>query len=78
MTHFFEVVVLSTHAQALLRIANSFITGNAISQKPILELIHTRIGKHEGRVILYDHGSRRNNRVLFGRKEIKKGLSYLF
>ncbi len=73
--HFFEVVVFTRNAQALLRISNSSGRSRLISQENILKLIHTRIGKHQSRIIFYHHGSTWNNGMFFLLKKIEESLT---
>ena len=56
VSHFFEVVVLSADSQAFLAVCNSLVLRFAVSQEPVLELVHSGIGEHECRVVLDDHG----------------------
>ena len=53
--NFFEVVVFARDAQALLRVSNSAVLWGLVTQEEVLELVHARIGKHEGRVVLDNH-----------------------
>lgn len=43
-----------------------------ITQEPILELVHPRIGKHEGGIVLYYHGCRGNYSMSFLLKKFRK------
>ena len=52
-----EVIVLSADAQALLTVGRPFVRGFAVAEEDVLELVHSGIGEHEGRVTLYDHRS---------------------
>ncbi len=53
--HFFQIVVLTGHTQTLLDISHTRSLARVVTQENILKLIHTRIGKHQGRVILYNY-----------------------
>jgi hypothetical protein len=58
MSYFFQVVVLARNAKALLTVGNPGISSWLVSQKNILKLVHSGIGKHQGRIILYHHWGR--------------------
>jgi hypothetical protein len=77
VAHFLKVVVFPRNAKALLGIGYTPVFGNHVAKEKILELIHTCIGEHQGRVILYDHGCRSNDLVVLALKKIKESLSYL-
>ena len=72
MAYLFEVVVLTRYAQALLRVGNTGKLGGLVAQKDVLKLVHPSVGKHQRRVVFYDHGSRRHNLVLLRAEEIKE------
>ena len=56
MSHLLQVVVLSAHSQAFLRVHPAHVLAGALgSQYDILPLVHTGIGKHQGGVILDYH-----------------------
>jgi hypothetical protein len=74
-THFFQVVVLSAYPEAFLRIGNTGVWGRFGSQKIVFELIHTRVSKHQGRIILYHNGGAWYYLVAFRGKKIEKSLS---
>jgi hypothetical protein len=44
-------------------------------QKDIFKLIHPGIGKKQGRIISWNHGTGGHNLVTFGGKIIKEGLA---
>jgi len=73
--HFFQIVVFSGNAKALLRIRNSGNRGGLIAKKIILELVHARIREEEGRIVFYNQGGRGNNLVPFLFKEVKISLT---
>ena len=56
VAHGLQVVVLAAHAEALLGVRCTGELGGAVPEKNVLELVHARIGEHEGGVILDDHG----------------------
>ena len=78
VAYLLQIVVLSGYAETLLGIGNPRTLHRSISQKNILELVHPRVGKHQGWIILNHHWCGRNNLVLFGGKKVKKGFAYLF
>ena len=75
VSYLLQVVVLTRNAQTLLRIANSGSLDRSITQKHILELVHTCIGEHQRRIILYNHRCRRHYHVAFALEKFEKGLS---
>ena len=78
VAHFLKVVVLAADAQTLLRVGNTPPLGVLVAQDNILELVHTRIGKHERGVILDNHGSRRHDMVAMLLKIALESLSNFF
>jgi len=70
VSDFFQVIVLSAYAQTFLRVRDSLVFRRVVTQNNIFKLVHTRVGKHQGRVVFYHHGSRRNDVVSFRLKEI--------
>ncbi|EMR01578.1 hypothetical protein ADICEAN_03283 [Cesiribacter andamanensis AMV16] len=64
-THLFQVIVFSRYAQALLGVGNAGIIRLFIAQKVVFELVHARIGKQKGWIILIYNWRRRHNAVLF-------------
>ena len=75
VTYFFQVIVLTTYAETLLRVRYSLVFRRGIAQDNILELVHPCIGEHQSRVILNDHWSRRHNLVAFRLKETLERFS---
>ncbi|OAV75799.1 hypothetical protein Barb7_00554 [Bacteroidales bacterium Barb7] len=69
MPHFLQVVMLSAHAQAFLRIRHAGIFDGHIPQNNVLELVHSRIGKHQCRVTFNNHRCGRHNLMPLGGKE---------
>jgi hypothetical protein len=63
VTHFFQVVVLPGHAKAFLGVSDTRAFHRGIPEENVFELIHTRIGEHEGRIILDNHRGRRDDLV---------------
>ena len=78
VSHCFEVVVLSADPEAFLRIGGPLRLRNRVAQEYILELVHSGIREHQGRIVLYDHRGRRYYGMSFGSKEIQELLSNLF
>ena len=77
MPHLFEVIVFTRHTQALLRIGDPIVFDRRVAQENILELVHTRIGKHQGRIIFDHHRSRRYNQMSLALEKIEKCCSDL-
>ncbi len=73
----FQIVVLATDAQALLRIGYAARRRGAVAQEVILELRHARVIEHERRVTLGHQWGRRDDEVLLTLEKIEKCLSYL-
>ena len=77
MADFLQVIMLSADAEALLRVGAAARLGVTCTEYDVLPLVHTGVGKHQGRVILDYHRSRGHNSVsLAGEKSLKR-LSYL-
>ena len=55
MTHFFKIIVFTAHPDTFLRIDGPGIWPFSLPEENILELIHTRIGKQQCRVVLRYH-----------------------
>ena len=62
---FLKVVVLARYAETFLNVSYARCFARVVTQENILKLIHSGIGKHQGRVILYDDRCRRYYQVLF-------------
>ena len=75
VAYLLQVVMLTRHAQTLLRIANSGCFDRRITQEHILKLVHTCIGKHQRRIVLNNHRCRGYYHVAFALEEFEKGLS---
>jgi len=74
VSHFFQIIVLSAHPETFLGVGHAPVRSRLITQEPILELVHPRIGKHEGGIVLYYHGCRGNYSMSFLLKKIQEGL----
>jgi hypothetical protein len=72
----FQVIVLTAHPQAFLGIGYTRIRGLVITQEVVLKLVHPRIRKFKGRVILDYDGGRRNNDMSLGNEKLQEFLSY--
>ena len=55
VAHLFEVVVLATDTQALLRVTYSRVLCRTVAKEDVLELVHSGIGEHQRRVVLDYH-----------------------
>jgi hypothetical protein len=69
--------VFPGNPQAFLGVGNTKMARGAVAEENLLELVHPGIRKHQGRVIFQDHRGRWDNMVVFGREEIKEGLTDL-
>jgi len=63
VAHLLKIVVLTAHAQALLRVGTAPWLGVFGAKDDILPLVHTCICKHQRRVVLDHHRCRRNDDV---------------
>ena len=52
LAYLLQIVVFSTHAQALLGIGHTRVSRRFMPGEPILKGVHTGIGKHKGWVVL--------------------------
>ena len=59
----FQVVMFSADSQALLCVYGAVECSCLVAEEDVLELVHSGVGKHEGGVVLYDHGGRGHHRV---------------
>ena len=73
-----EVIMFPTDTQTFLSICHTRVFYRVVAEYYILKLVHTRIGKHQSRVVFDDHRSRWNYFMLFVSKKIEKSLSCLF
>ena len=78
VAYLLEVVVLAADAEALLGIRGAGALRSRVSEEYVLELVHARVRKHERRVVLYNHGGRRDHRVPLGCEVIEEFLPDLF
>lgn len=80
-TDILEIVVLSTGADALLRVGSAlqaglFTSGVDLSKEDRLELVHARVCELQSGVIVGNDGGGRNERMpMFLREEINEGLT---
>ena len=70
VSYFFQVIMLSAYTQTFLRVRDSLVFRRMVTQNNIFKLVHTRVRKHQGRVIFNHHRSRGNDVVSFRLKEI--------
>ena len=75
VAHFLEVVVLTRHAQAFLRVGGAFPFRGLVAQEDVLELVHASVGEHQGGVVLDDDGCRRHDGVLLRTEEVQEAIS---
>ncbi len=54
-SHIFEIVVLATHPNALLRVDGALVIPCFQTEKDVLELIHPRVDKQQGGIIKRHH-----------------------
>jgi hypothetical protein len=73
--HFFEVVVLATHAKTLLGVGDARMFDRLVAQEQILEWIHSGVDEHEGGVVLHHHRRRRYNGVVLLLEKVQKCLA---
>ena len=76
VSYFLEVIVFAAHAEALLTVGGTAHLRHRIPQEDVLELVHTSVGEHQGRVIFYHHRSGRDDGMPFGFEVVKKFLTY--
>ena len=78
VANFLQIVMLARHAQTFLCIGNTYRLGRLVAQENIFKLVHPRIGKHQGRIVFYDHRGRIDNGMLFRNKKFQKGFQNCF
>ena len=59
------IVIIVLLTQYVGNLKNPSNASDAYTEEKVLERIHTRIDKHEGRIVLIYHRSRRHNLVSF-------------
>ena len=69
VTNFLQVVMLSAHAQALLRVRSATWLWFTCAKDNILPLVHTCVSEHQRWVVLNNHRSRRNDCMTFRLEE---------
>ena len=74
--YFLQVVVLARYPEAFLGVGHAGVFAFGVPEENVLELVHPRVGEHQGRVVLDDHRGRRHDMVLLGGEEIQEGLPY--
>ena len=75
VAYVFQVVVFARHAQAFLGVGDAPVIGHLVAEEEILELVHPRVGEHEGRILFVHNRRRRHNFMLFGGKKVQEKLS---
>ena len=78
VAHFFKVVVLARHAQAFLAVGHTRPLARRYAKENVLELVHTRVGEHQSRVVFDNHRRTADNLVLLRRKKVFELIAYLF
>ena len=73
-SYLFKIIMLATDSEALLGVRYSFVQRGFMPQEIVLERVHPGICKHEGRIVLIDHGSRRHDGVLLFFKKGQENL----
>ena len=63
---------------ALLAVGGTLHLRRDVAEENILELVHSRVGKHQRGVVLHYHRCRGHDGMSLGCKEIQELLSYLF
>ncbi len=58
-----EVVVLAAHAHALLRCRRSTVVAPFLAEEHVLELVHSRVGEQQRRIVGRDQGGRGHDAV---------------
>ena len=76
VSHLFEVVVLTAHAQAFLRVGHAAALGFDVAENDVLELVHTGVGEHQRGIVLDHHRGGGNNQVIVLFKEAFEGFAY--
>jgi hypothetical protein len=64
MTHILEIIVFATYTHTFLARCGALIGTSFVSQKYVLELVHTRIGKQERRILEGDQGLTGNDSMV--------------
>ena len=55
MSDLLQVIVLSAHTETLLGVSRPMCLRGYVAEEDVLELVHSGIGEHKCRVVLYDH-----------------------
>ena len=71
-----QVIVLAAGANALLSRGGT-LQALVKTEEVVLELIHTRVGKKQRRVVLRDHRTRSHNGVAFALEKLQKSRANL-
>jgi hypothetical protein len=76
LTYVFQVVMLAGDANALLRVYHTTMIRSFLPQEYGFELVHTGVGKDEGRIVLRNQGSAADERVSLPLEKFDELLSY--
>ncbi len=72
VAYFFKVVVFAADAETFLGVAGAGIWRVGIAEEDVFELVHARVGEHEGGVVFHNHGSRGDYVVTFAFEEFEE------
>ena len=71
----FKIIVFAAHAETFLGVRHTRRLGWAVAQEDVFERVHSRIGEHQGGVILEDHRGGRHDFVRFFPEEVEECLA---
>lgn len=66
-----QIIVFAADPKAFLRVCHPGVSSVLVSKKNVFELIHTRIGKHQGRIIFNYNWCAGHNLMLVGLKKFR-------
>ena len=75
VAHVFQIVVFAACAQTTLGTDRAHVGTGFASEKYILELHHTRVGKQQGRIVARDQRAGGNRGVTMAAKIIEEALT---
>ena len=78
VSHLFEVVMLAADTQAFLRVGDAGVFRGLVAEDDVLELVHSSVCEHQGRVVFDYHGCRRNDVVALRLEKVFVRLTYFF
>ena len=76
VAHIVKIVVLAARANALLG-RHGTLEALVKAKKVVIELIHARIGKKQGRIVVRNNRARRDDRVSLAFKKLQIGRADL-